>query len=92
MVYEFGLKNVKIQEIRAARSNGTGTDSVLVSGTGTILDGTDIIWSLHKWYQCHPILVSVLVTETAQKWQIFPISLAFLPYSSSIPSYFKNLS
>ena len=71
---------------------GTGTIHVLVSGTGTTLDGTGTIWPLQEWYQYHPDLVSVPVAETAQKWQIFPLLLTFLPYSSSTPSYLKNLS
>ena len=74
-MYEFGLNNVKIQEIRVAWSSGTGTtwtstgtNPVLVSGTGTTLVGTGTILPLHRWYRYHPYLVPVPVAETAQKW------------------------
>ena len=71
---------------------GIGTTLVLVSGTGTTLVGTGTIWPLYRWYRYQPVLVPVSVAETAQKWQIFPFLLIFLPYVSSIPSYIKNLS
>ena len=64
----------KIQEIRVAwRSGtsttwtGTGTNPVLVSGTGTTLVGTSTILPLHRWYRYHPYLVPVPFAETAQK-------------------------
>ena len=93
-----GLMLSKIQEIEVVGSSGTGTtligtstNLVLVSGTGTTLVGTVTILLLHRWYQYHPCLVLVPIVKTAQKWQIFLFSLTFLPYTSSIPSYIKNL-
>ena len=57
-MYEFGLNNIEIQEIKAAGSSGTdttwtdtGTNPVLVSGTGTTLVGTGTILLLHRWYR-----------------------------------------
>ena len=57
-MYEFGLNNVKIQEIRVVGSSGTGTtwtgtgtNPFLVSGTGTNQSGTGTILLLHRWYR-----------------------------------------
>ena len=58
---------------------GIGATLVLVSGTGTTLDGTGTILPLHKWYRYHPCLVSVPVAGTDQKWQISP---SFIHFSS----------
>ena len=44
---------------------GTATIHVLVSGTGTTLDGTGTILPLYRWYRYHPVLVPVPVTEIA---------------------------
>ena len=95
----FLFNNVEIYKIRGVGGSGTGTNwtsigtnPVLVNGTCTTLVGTCTIFLLHRWYRYHPCLVPVPVSEITQKWKIFPISLTFVPYSSSIPSYLKNLS